>query len=186
MSIGPRILRQTLATTTHVFFRKSKSPVKYEVFYSNRKEQTLAMNIQTRSWKSEHKHRRYTFTVWVQFNTHKYLLLFQRANIQLTDKKEGLFLKWERKSEKQRNKKVDDEEEKLQLDTVCLNTTIWASTPHSQTGHLSTVKWQSCLRPCGVINPHSWSNEKDLFVLTYSSSSKLSSGESLREKWTSA
>lgn len=154
--------------TSHVFF----SIVKYNVFYCNWKEQTLAMNIQTRSRKSEYKHSLYTFTVWFQCNTHKYLLLFHRVNIQLTvtpQKRDTSTeeIKWE-KNEVLKNEKVDDREEKLQLDTVCLNTTIWASTPHSQTGHLSTVQWQvvntklnfqsSCLRPCGGINPHSSGN----------------------------
>lgn len=94
------------------------------MFYCNQREQTLTMNIQTWTWKSEHKHRLCTFTVCFQCNTHKYLLLFHRVNIQLTvtprqrDSNRGD--KTLKKKKVQRTEKVDDKE-KLQLDTVCFN-----------------------------------------------------------------
>lgn len=105
LPVGPRIPWHALAITHNtlassfaqartaqslfVFLLKknSNSLVKYEVFYCNQIEQTLAMNIQTRSWKSGHKHRLCTFTVCFQCNTHKYLLLFHRVNIQLSHTK---------------------------------------------------------------------------------------------------
>lgn len=119
----------------------------------------------------------------LQCNTHKYLLLFHRVNIQLTvtprqrDSNRGD--KTLKKKKVQRTEKVDDKE-KLQLDTVRFNILHSELVLHIDKPDTFPVKWQvvrmklnfqsPCLRPCGVINLHSSSNEKDVLVFTYNSS----------------